>query len=168
VAFTVDDPGATVTCKLDSNDPEPCTSPYAYSGLNEAPHTVVVTATDEAGNSASDSVTWNSDTTPPDTTITSGPSGTVYDMTPTKSVTFAFTSEAGATFECRLDSAAFAPCTSPKTVAATPGAHTFAVRAIDGVGNVDPTPATRTFTYQRCNVIQIDIGLFGTPITICL
>ena len=41
-----------------------------------------------------------SDTTAPDTTITSGPTGTTNDNTPT----FAFSSEANAVFECRVDS----------------------------------------------------------------
>ena len=39
-------------------------------------------------------------------------------------------------------------CTSPQEVTGlTPGAHTFAVRAIDLAGNADPTPATHTWTY---------------------
>lgn len=84
------------------------------------------------------------DTTPPDTTIVSGPSGSTNDSTPT----FEFSSsESGSTFECRVDSGAFAPCSSPFTVAAlSDGSHTFDVRAIDAVGNVDQTPASRAFT----------------------
>jgi len=42
-------------------------------------------------------------------------------------------------------SRAFRPCASPKKLKAKLGKHTFAVRAIDAAGNVDPTPATRTF-----------------------
>jgi hypothetical protein len=83
------------------------------------------------------------DTIAPDTTITSGPTGSTNDPTPT----FDFTSEPGATFECKVDAAAYAACTSPFTTAAlTVGAHTFSVRATDLASNVDPTPATRSFT----------------------
>ncbi len=62
---------------------------------------------------------------------------------------FSFSSsESPSTFECRVDSAAFAPCTSPASTAATTaaGAHTFSVRATDFAGNVDPTPGTAQFT----------------------
>jgi calcineurin-like phosphoesterase family protein len=84
-----------------------------------------------------------SDVTPPQTTITSGPSGSVK----TTSVTFAFaSSESGSTFECKFDSGAFTSCTSPKTYSGlAAGGHTFQARATDTSGNTDPTPATRSF-----------------------
>ena len=79
----------------------------------------------------------------PDTTISSGPSGLTNDATPT----FAFASEPGATFECRVDAAAYAVCSSPFTSPGlNEGPHTFSVRAKDGAGNADATPATRSFT----------------------
>jgi Polysaccharide lyase/Bacterial TSP3 repeat len=83
------------------------------------------------------------DSTPPDTTITSGPSGSVA----TSEVTFEFSSsEAGASFECRLDGAAWARCASPRTQSRLAnGSHTFDVRATDAAANVDPSPATRTW-----------------------
>ncbi len=86
------------------------------------------------------------DLTPPDTTITAGPSGTTADSTPT----FSFTAtEAGSTFQCRVDGGAWSSCTSPHTTASlTNGAHTFEVRAIDGAGNVDASPASRAFTVE--------------------
>jgi len=82
------------------------------------------------------------DTTPPQTSITSGPSGNLKATT----ATFAFTSSEGSsTFECRLGST-WAPCSSPKTYTGlVPGTYKFEVRAIDAAKNVDPTPATRTF-----------------------
>lgn len=86
------------------------------------------------------------DTIPPETTITSGPEGVVATHTPT----FGFaSSEPGSTFQCRVDSQAFVSCSSPHTVSPlNAGAHVFEVRAIDGSGNIDPTPATRAFTVE--------------------
>ena len=112
--------------------------------------TLRATATDSATNTSSCSggFTYVEDSTPPDTTITSGASGPTNDSTPT----FGFSSsQSGSTFECRFDSAAFAPCSGPAathtpTTALSDGLHTFAVRAIDQAGNVDPTPATRSFS----------------------
>ena len=65
--------------------------------------------------------------------------------------TFGFSSdEAASTFECRLDSDAFAACSGPGAIhtppALTDGAHTFEVRATDVAGNTDPAPASQGFT----------------------
>src|SRR5205823_1415239 len=55
--------------------------------------------------------------------------------------------EGGSHFQCALDAAAYAACTSPVSYSGlAAGSHAFAVRAIDAAGNVDPTPATRTWT----------------------
>ena len=84
------------------------------------------------------------DTQAPDTTITSGPTGTV---TPS-AASFSFVgSELGSSLECALDGAALSTCTSPKSYASSimGGPHTFRVRAVDGAGNQDPTPAERSF-----------------------
>jgi len=84
------------------------------------------------------------DTTPPDTVIDSGPSGTESST----SATFAFHStEANSSFQCKLDSASFAPCSSPTTYSGLAnGSHAFQVKATDLAGNTDPTPASRTWT----------------------
>jgi glucose/arabinose dehydrogenase len=84
------------------------------------------------------------DTDPPDTTISSGPSGTVSST----SASFAFTSnESGSVFACRLDGGTWGACSSPKAYSAlAAGAHTFEVRATDAAGNSDSTPASRTWT----------------------
>ena len=84
------------------------------------------------------------DSTPPDTTIDSGPSGTVTGT----SADFSFSSsEAGSTFQCRLDGGAWGSCTSPKSYTSlAAGDHTFDVSASDAAGNTDQTPATRTWT----------------------
>lgn len=55
-------------------------------------------------------------------------------------------SEAGSTFQCRLDKKKFKPCASPKKYKRLkPGKHVFEVRAIDAAKNKDKTPATRKF-----------------------
>jgi hypothetical protein len=83
------------------------------------------------------------DRTPPETTITGGPSAVVDGVPPA----FAFTaSEPAATFACSFDGAALAPCTSPLTAPPLAvAAHTFEVRATDAAGNADPTPARLEF-----------------------
>jgi hypothetical protein len=84
------------------------------------------------------------DQTPPDTLIDSGPSGVVSSTT----ATFAFRStEPASTFACSLDAGAFTSCTSPRSYTGlAEGDHTFRVRATDAASNVDPTPATATWT----------------------
>ncbi|MBT2522429.1 phytase, partial [Arthrobacter sp. ISL-28] len=82
------------------------------------------------------------DTTPPDTSITGGPTGT----SSSTSAEFTFTATEPGTFECALDGGAFQGCTSPKKYAdLAVGSHVFAVRATDAAGNSDPTPAERTW-----------------------
>ena len=80
----------------------------------------------------------------PDTQIDSAPP----NVTSSTIATFAFSStDVGATFECQLDGGGFSICTSPETYSdLNAGTHTFAVRAIDSLGNYDPTPATYTWT----------------------
>ena len=86
------------------------------------------------------------DQTPPDTTITAGPG----HKTKKKRVTFEFTSnEPGSTFECSVDDSPFAPCSSPHEVSVKKGRHTFAVRAIDPGGNVDPLPASSHWRFKK-------------------
>lgn len=84
------------------------------------------------------------DTLAPDTSITSGPSGT----TTSSSASFSFSaSEAGSSFECKLDSGAWVACSSPTSLMGlSDGSHTFSVRATDAAGNTDASEATRTWT----------------------
>ncbi len=135
-------------CRLDAAEWATCASPKPYSSLSDGSHTFEVRAVDAAGNPdpSPASQSFTVDTIAPQTTIDSGPSGLTNDASPS----FAFSSEAGASFECRLDStqeADFDPCTSPQPYSSlAQGAHTFEVRAVDPAGNADPTPASRSFT----------------------
>jgi hypothetical protein len=161
IPFTVSEPAST-TCQVDSGAQVACTSPYTTPNLSDGTHTVTVRATDTAGNTGSAQVTVVVATHGPDAGITSGPAGTVLGQKATFDATFTFTANPpdGATFECKLDTAAFAACTSPTTYTVAPGAHTFTVRAIGPSGLVDPSPAVRNFTYKKCTVVlgQLCIG----------
>jgi hypothetical protein len=86
------------------------------------------------------------DTIAPDTALgAGGPPSFSLDG----NASFAFTSPSAdlSRFECSLDGAAFATCTSPKSFTGLAGgSHTFAARAVDDAGNPDGSPATRTWT----------------------
>jgi hypothetical protein len=116
------------------------------TGVADGSHTYTAKATDAAGNAstASNAVTVVVDTAAPNTTIGTGPLGS----TKNTSATFSFSADdPAATFECSLDGAGFASCTSAKTYTGlSEGSHTFDVRATDAAGNTDPTPATRNWT----------------------
>ena len=86
----------------------------------------------------------NVDTAPPDTAVGGGPSGS----TTATSAQFSLSSnDGGATFECRLDGAAYEPCASGAAFSGLSlGTHTFNARAIDGSDNEDPSPAAHTWT----------------------
>ena len=132
--------------------------------MPDGPHIFFVRATDAVLNvdQTPEGRDFTVDTTAPEPTISpSSPSGTIPNANPS----FEFSANEPATFECSLDSAAFTTCTSPKAYAALPdGPPTFAVRATDGVLNVDPTPATRTFTVSATTTAPSppDTKLYGT------
>jgi hypothetical protein len=95
------------------------------------------------------------DTTPPETTITSGPSAT----SSSTSASFEFTASESASFECSMDDAPFAACASPAAYSGIgDGSHTFRVRATDAAGNTDPTPAEQTWTVQTVGDFSIQAG----------
>jgi bacillolysin len=119
---TVDEPNETFNVALSSP-----------TNATIADATGVVTITDDDP---------TDDVTPPVTTIDSKPPRS----TTKKQAKFGFhSSEANSTFQCKLDQGAYAACSSPRTLRATPGRHTFRVRAIDQASNVDPTPASHTW-----------------------
>ncbi|WP_240360320.1 adventurous gliding motility protein AgmC [Pyxidicoccus caerfyrddinensis] len=144
--FSSNESPVTYQCSLDGAAFVACTDPRTFTGLSDGNHTLAVRAVDAAGNIDGSPAThaWTVDTTPPDTTIVSGPAS----VTNSNSATFDFSSpDATATFECSLDGAAFVACTDPRTFTGlADGNHTLSVRARDTAGNVDPTPATYAWT----------------------
>jgi hypothetical protein len=145
--FSSDTAGATFECAVDGGAFVGCTTPFTTPTLGNGSHTFRVRAvfggqTDPTP--ATRNFNVNVTSSGPDTEILSGPNEG--STVTTSQVEFEFVSHGvGATFECSMDGAAFAPCTSPHTIAPLAnGAHTFRVRAIAG-GQTDPTPATRNF-----------------------
>jgi hypothetical protein len=134
-----------------------CDSLVATSGT----HTVYAASRDAAGNvEAPVRVRSFRIARTPDTTITSGPNGPIWNMISQ----FTFTASVeGSTFECSLDGGTWAGCTTPYT---TPplnsGEHRFAVRATSPEGVVDATPAIQDFEIKQpevqtasCQVIPV-------------
>ncbi|NYJ03469.1 subtilisin-like proprotein convertase family protein [Nocardioides thalensis] len=141
-------------CSFDGGPLTACTSPYT-TNASPGSHSLSVQAVDTSSNTdpTPDLYTWETaappDTTPPNTAITGGPAdGDTVSVLP--SYSFNSPDDDTATFECSLDGGAYAACTSPYQVADGTSAaeHTFAVRAKDPAGNVDPTPSSRDFTYD--------------------
>ena len=110
-----------VTCLLNG---APCSLPIQLSSLADNLYTLIVSASD-GRRSVSVTRVWDIDTVAPDTTLS-----------PDLKLT---SNEPGVTFECSLDGKPYSSCTFPD------GTHTVAARARDKAGNVDPTPATRTY-----------------------
>jgi hypothetical protein len=138
--------GSTFECSLDSAAFANCSSAgVTYANLPDGLRNFRVRAKDGGGNldATPDSRSWTVDTTPPDTTITSSPPSS----TTNRAASFAFSSEAGATFECSLDNGLFTACSSPAGYSNLAlGARNFRVRAKDAAGNVDQSPASRSWT----------------------
>jgi hypothetical protein len=124
------------------------TSPNDFGNLREGKHTFKATAYDRAGNpSAPATHTWNVDLTAPDTRIEGGPAEG--SSTTATTARFPLASDPGASLECKLDGQAWQVCSGPAEAAYSGlarGRHVLEVRAMDAAGNVDPTPARRTWT----------------------
>jgi hypothetical protein len=126
-----------------------CSSPRMLGPLGDGVWVFEVAAIDAAGNTdpTPAPATFVIDATAPDTAIVGGPTGPTNDPTPELS----FTSTEAAAFECRHFRAgsaapAFAPCASSQALGQlADGAYEFEVRAVDGLGNADLSPASRAF-----------------------
>ncbi|MFY9487755.1 MAG: Ig-like domain-containing protein, partial [Solirubrobacterales bacterium] len=144
VSFTVSDASTyTTSCSVDGGAYSACASGASLVALGEGAHSVSVQATDVVNNVGTGSASFTIDVTPPNTSITGNPANPT-DLT---SANFTFSASETSTFECRIDGAAYASCTTPRNYAGlTAASHTFDVRATDTAGNVDATPASYTWT----------------------
>ncbi|NNF55066.1 MAG: DNRLRE domain-containing protein [Acidimicrobiales bacterium] len=93
--------------------------------------------------------------TPPETTISSGPS----DPSPSPDATFVFSANEPATFECSLDGETPTACASPAMFTGlSDGPHTFSVTATDNSGELDPTPATWEWSVDTAVPVTVTIA----------
>lgn len=142
--LTVSDSTQPANGQVDCTQAGECT--YTPSSGFTGQDSFDYTAADGNGgtNTATVSVAVEEPPPPPETNITSGPEG----LTNSATASFAFSSDRQeATFECKLDGAAFEDCSSPKEYASlTQGSHTFEVRAVDSLDQKDASPAKRIFT----------------------
>jgi hypothetical protein len=132
------EPGGDVQCSLDGAPFAPCTSPVSEPGLTDGPHELAVQQTDDATNAGDIGYyDWDVDTAPPDAPALSA---NVPALTFATSAVFHFSGEPDGTFQCALDGASFAPCTSPATYAhLSADYHELVVQQTDVAGNVsDP------------------------------
>jgi len=142
-SFTVTTDEGTPTCILDGAA-APCAGPHG--GLTDGQHTFTAVAADALGNtSAPVSRRWTVDTVAPDVSLVGGPAAGSTATDGSAVFTFA-SSDIGATFQCRLDSADFAPCPNPTGLSGlADGSHTFSVRAVDTASNAS-APVNRSWT----------------------
>ena len=142
--------GATFECSGDIHGLwVPCTSPYMRTGTADGLHFFAVRAKDAAQNVDPTPVrtSYTVDTTPPETWAWSVVPSPGTTTTTSRTATFVVLGDSRSRFQCRLDAAPFTACRAPLTFTGlAAGAHTFRARAVDLAGNVDPTPATRTWT----------------------
>ncbi len=89
------------------------------------------------------------DTTAPDTLLGKVPKKMIRSKSKKVKVRIEFSATEPGSFECSLDGADFSSCISPFTAKVKRGKHSFQVRAKDGAGNVDQSPAALAFKVKK-------------------
>jgi VCBS repeat-containing protein len=153
-SFSGSDPGGSgvdgFQCQVDGGGWANCSSPYTTPSLSDGGHTFRVRSVDNAGNAdpSPATYTWSIDTTPPGTILTSTPPDPDNDDTPTFYFSGFDSGGSGlAGFQCRVDGGRWTTCSSPHTTSPlSDGLRTFEVRAVDNVGNADPSPVSYAWT----------------------
>lgn len=120
---------STGTATPSTSPPQPSASPSTSPSKPSA-----TPSTTPSKPSATPSTTPE-DRTPPDTSLSE-------EFPAADAARFSFSANESASFTCSLDGAAYTSCDSPTSYSELQaGWHTFAVRATDAAGNVDPSPA---------------------------
>lgn len=158
-------PGVTYSGSISSVDGNPLAGKAAFVGQSRGYVTSATSLTSLAAQSvrfrfriASDNAGWGDgwhiddisvrvcDGAPPQTDVTGGPADGASLPAGTQPQYAFGADESDVTFECSVDGGPFSGCSSPFSPSALgTGRHAVEVRATDYVGNVDPTPATRSY-----------------------
>ena len=152
--FTNTESPVTYQCSLNGGTTwASCNASYTTPTLADGSHTLSVRSTDLSGNVEDPPAThtWVIDTVPPVTTIETHP--TDPSSSPTGNFTFT-NSESAVTYECKLDSGAWAACNAgaPSSASYTTGilpdgSHTLSVRSTDQAGNLEQGPPYVSFPW---------------------
>ena len=125
-------------CALDALEFVRCNSPLNLTALSSGRHRLRLRAIDSAGNISNEQMhTWMVDLSAPVLVISQSPGA--FTNSRNVSVSFSGTDEGVAitNFECRLDSANFASCSSPVAYSGlADGSHTISIRGRDTAGNM--------------------------------
>ncbi len=127
------------------------TSSHTVSDLPGGDYVLTVRAEDRTAHVTTTPASFSIDAVAPVTSVLAGPANGA--RLRTRSVRFQLGSDGESTFACRVfpsgvTGPAFEPCTAATSHTASglaDGRYTFQARATDPYGNVEATPATRTF-----------------------
>jgi hypothetical protein len=155
VTLTISDaePGVTLTCVLTGPLGEtvfsgacPGSGVFSTAGHTDGTYSLLVTATDPAGNSSTTTVTWNRDTAAPPAPTVTPPASPAQGRSPSFTVS---DTESPVTWSCSVSGpsavavAVCGPTTTLDLTGALDGTYTVTVIAIDPAGNPSaPTQAS--------------------------
>jgi RHS repeat-associated protein len=151
---SLDPTGLELSCSIDGAPYHLCGSTFAVTGLSNGHHRLAVRSPAISRHPALTEYreftvdpNVDADETPTTTGPVSVTFGPVSEQIEGATTAFGFaTNSSGAQLECRIDTDAFAPCTSPySTPELTNGDHSFAVREKSQAG-VSSLPTVRSFS----------------------
>jgi hypothetical protein len=165
--------GATLTCVLTSPGGRtvfagscPANGAFDTSAFADGVYTLVVTATDFAGNATSTTVTWTRDIVAPPAPAVTGPAGSpAQDRSPDFSVS---DSEPGVQYRCSVTGpslVAVTVCGATSQLdlsAALDGTYTLIVVAVDAAGNVSPA-GSASYVLDTTAPSTPDMSVSGSP-----
>jgi hypothetical protein len=146
-SFTADQDGASFQCSLDGAAFTTCHSPMSFDGLSGTHTFNVRSVVSGVPDPTPAGAVFEVDGSPPDTSFLSQPA----NPTSNPSVDFLMASTERSWFDehvCAIDAQQpLSGCESDRHITSLcNGSHSFSVAAVDFANNVDPTPASATFT----------------------